>query len=149
MKALEGLIDTRIASGVILDLGDLKWLVEQPSSRFAGGPIQPPPPQQHLVSETGRAVVAEMAKLLAVYAGGEEAGAQRLWVMGTATCETYLRCQVYHPSMENDWDLQAVPIAARAPIAGVFPRFALLLPLPLLLSLSECQFAIHGTILEA
>lgn len=142
MKALEGVIDARIGSGVILDLGDLKWLVEQPSSRFAGGPIQPPPQQQHLVSDTGRAVVAEMAKLLAKYAGGEEAAAQRLWVMGTATCETYLRCQVYHPSMENDWDLQAVPIAARAPIAGVFPRFTLFL-LPPLLSLSECQLICH------
>ncbi|KHG17864.1 ATP-dependent Clp protease ATP-binding subunit ClpE [Gossypium arboreum] len=33
-----------------------------------------------------------------------------------------LDCGVYHPSMENDWDLQAVPIAARAPSPGMFSR---------------------------
>ncbi|OMO95108.1 hypothetical protein COLO4_16072 [Corchorus olitorius] len=102
--------------GVILDLGDLKWLVENnPQQQVGlGGGAQ----QQQVVSEAGRAAVAEMAKLLGRF--GEGSG--RVWLIGTATCETYLRCQVYHPSMENDWDLQAVPIAARAPLPGMFPR---------------------------
>ncbi|XP_077238253.1 double Clp-N motif-containing P-loop nucleoside triphosphate hydrolases superfamily protein [Tasmannia lanceolata] len=120
LKELGNLIENRISStrgcnGVVLDLGDLKWLVEQPM-RFGvpgSGSIQ-----QQILSETGRAVIAEMGKLLARFGEGNH----RLWLIGTATCETYLRCQVYHPSMENDWDLQAVPITARSPIPGLFPR---------------------------
>ncbi|XVF34288.1 hypothetical protein REPUB_Repub18cG0046500 [Reevesia pubescens] len=101
--------------GVILDLGDLKWLVENNQQVGLATGVQQ---QQQVVSEAGRAAVAEMGKLLGRF--GEGSG--RVWLIGTATCETYLRCQVYHPSMENDWDLQAVPIAARAPLHGMFPR---------------------------
>lgn len=119
LKELGGLIDTRIANsdgagGVILNLGDLKWLVEQPTPAGLGTGRA----QQQIVSEIRRVAVAEMKELLARY----EEGNCRLWMIGTATCETYLRCQVYHPSMENDWDLQAVPIAARAPLPAMFPR---------------------------
>lgn len=102
--------------GVVLDLGDLKWLVEQPAAAYGSGTVQP---QQQLVSDKGRVMVSEMAKLLSRF----EKSSCRLWLIGTATCETYLRCQVYHPSMETDWDLQALPIAARAPHPGLFPRF--------------------------
>lgn len=120
MKELGALVETRMANsnggGVILDLGDLKWLVEQPVSLAA---VTPGSGGQQVVSEAGRAAVAEMGKVLGRF--GEEA-AGRLWLIGTATCETYLRCQVYHPSMEADWDLQAVPIAARTPLSGLFPR---------------------------
>ncbi|KAK8559180.1 hypothetical protein V6N13_098772 [Hibiscus sabdariffa] len=102
--------------GVILDLGDLKWLVESNQSVGLRGGAQQQPP---LALEAGGAVVAEMGKLLRRF--GEESG--RLRLIGTATCETYLRCQVYHPSMENDWDLQAVPITFRASLPGMLPRF--------------------------
>ncbi|KAI6682526.1 hypothetical protein NL676_036407 [Syzygium grande] len=102
--------------GVVLDLGDLKWLVEQPAAAHGSGTVQP---QQQLVSNKGRIMVAEMAKLLSRF----EKSSCRLWLIGTATCETYLRCQVYHPSMETEWDLQALSIAARAPHPGLFPRF--------------------------
>ncbi|XP_048326299.2 protein SUPPRESSOR OF MAX2 1 isoform X2 [Ziziphus jujuba] len=124
VKELGGLVETRMAnsngSGVILDLGDLKWLVEQSVS--VGGVPGSGMVQQQVVSEAGRAAVAEVAKLLARFGEGGAGSGRRLWLIGTATCETYLRCQVYHPSMENDWDLQAVPIAARAPLPGLFPR---------------------------
>ncbi|XP_050216679.1 protein SUPPRESSOR OF MAX2 1 [Mercurialis annua] len=118
---LGGVIESKIGNsdcgGVILNLGDLKWLVEQPVSfSGTGGGGQP---QQQIVSEAGRAAVAEMGKVLGKF---EERSCGRVWLIGTATCETYLRCQVYHPSMENDWDLQAVPIAPRAPLPGMFPR---------------------------
>ncbi|KAJ8617198.1 hypothetical protein MRB53_013384 [Persea americana] len=127
MKELGDLIETRInssaiacsSSGVILDLGDLKWLVEQQQTGIIGvsgsGSIQ-----HQVVSETRRAAVSEMGKLLARFREGT--GDSRLWLIGTATCETYLRCQVYHPTMENEWDLQAVPITARLPMPGLFPR---------------------------
>ncbi|KAH1105585.1 hypothetical protein J1N35_009353 [Gossypium stocksii] len=86
--------------GVILDLGDLKWLVE--GNQPVGAQ------RRSLLEPGGAAAVAEMVKLRRF---GEGNG--RLWLIGTATCETYLRCQVYYPSMENDWDLQAVPIASK------------------------------------
>ncbi|KAL1819877.1 hypothetical protein ACET3Z_014746 [Daucus carota] len=116
IEELGGVIESRIGDlnndrGVILNLGDLKWLVEQPVGigvPGAGGAVQ----QQQVLSDFGRVAVAEMAKLIARFKD------KRIWLIGTATCESYLRCQVYHPSMENDWDLQAVPIAART----MFPR---------------------------
>ncbi|KAE8675845.1 proteasome subunit beta type-6 [Hibiscus syriacus] len=101
--------------GVILDLGDLKWLVENNQAVGLSDGVQQ---QQQAISEAGRATVVEMRKLLGRF--GE--GSARVWLIGTATCETYLRCQVYHPSMENDWDLQAVPIAAKAPSPGMISR---------------------------
>ncbi|KAG6427828.1 hypothetical protein SASPL_112075 [Salvia splendens] len=107
LEELGGVIEGRIrGGGVILDLGDLKWLVEHQKQ------------QQPVVSEAGRAAVAGIKALLARF-GGET---NKLWLIGTATCETYLRCQVYHSSMENDWDLQAVPIASRSPLPALFPR---------------------------
>ncbi|CAN7015199.1 hypothetical protein BRARA_K00834 [Brassica rapa] len=97
---ISGLVETRLGDseltgGVVLDLGDLKWLAAN------GG---------------GGGAVAEMRKLLERYKG-------RLCFIGTATCETYLRCQVYYPSMENDCDLQAIPIAAKSPLPTMFQRF--------------------------
>ncbi|KAK1292277.1 hypothetical protein QJS10_CPB17g00099 [Acorus calamus] len=108
LRELGDLIEARMKSGdggggggVVVDLGDLKWLVEPAGTAGAA-------------MEAGRAAVAEMGKLLARFG-------QRVWLVGIATCETYLRCQVYHPAMENDWDLQVVPIAARSPAPGLFP----------------------------
>ena len=128
MKELGSLIETRMSNsnggGVILDVGDLKWLVEQTASFGVVAPgLGSPPVQQQVVSETGRAAVVEMGKLLARFGDGSANGS-RLWLIGTATCETYLRCQVFHPSMEIDWDLQVVPITGRMPLSGLFPRYA-------------------------
>ncbi|EHA8589516.1 Protein SUPPRESSOR OF MAX2 1 [Cocos nucifera] len=109
--------------GVILDLGDLKWLVEGPGGygeSVSSGPIQLQ--KRQVVSEMGREVVAEMGRLLKRFGEGGGNGG-RVWVVGTATCATYLRCQVYFPSMEVDWDLQAVPVAPRSVLTGLFPRF--------------------------
>lgn len=86
---------------VVLDLGDLKWLVDGPAAAASDG---------------GKAVVSEMARLLRRF------GAGKVWAVGTAACATYLRCKVYHPTMEAEWDLQAVPIARGAPLAGAALR---------------------------
>ncbi|CAL9079267.1 unnamed protein product [Musa textilis] len=101
--------------GVVLDLGDLSWLVESPGgASIASAGSQ----TRQIVSEVGRAVVPEMGKLVKRF---EDRG--RLWLVGTATCATYLRCQVYHPAMENDWDLQVLPIASRP---RPFPRLGII-----------------------
>ncbi|CAL9110887.1 unnamed protein product [Musa textilis] len=98
-------------AGLVLDLGDLKWLVESPGGSGASS-----------AQQMARAAVTEMGRLLSKLREGD-GSRSRVWVVGTATCATYLRCQVYHPTMEGDWDLQAVPIAPRSPpLAGLFPR---------------------------
>jgi hypothetical protein len=106
-------------SGVVLDLGDLKWLVEGPATA---------------ISEGSKAPVAEMARLLRRF------GAGKVWSVATAACATYLRCKVYHPAMEAEWDLQAVPIARGG--AGVALRcfpcyFSLFFSIRHVLQLSE------------
>ncbi|KAJ0800258.1 putative Clp, repeat (R) domain, P-loop containing nucleoside triphosphate hydrolase [Helianthus annuus] len=85
---------------IVVDLGDLKWVVE---AAVAVG------------VDLVREAVAEMAKIVMENC--------RVWLIGTATCETYLRCQVYHPSMESDWDLQALPVSSRTPISGRLNSF--------------------------
>ncbi|KAG1326950.1 Protein SUPPRESSOR OF MAX2 1 [Cocos nucifera] len=119
IRELGSLIEARIGGGhtcMVLNLGDLKWLVECPPG--VGASLGPAPAQpQPIISEAGRAAVVEMGRLLKSFGEGG-----RLWLVGTASCATYLRCQVYHPTMENDWDLQAVPIAPRSPLPYMFPR---------------------------
>lgn len=107
IRELHPMIDSRIAAGggtgIILDLGDLKWLVEDAS-------------QQQGLTDVGRSAVAEIGSLVVRFGG-------RLSLVGTATCATYLRCQVYFPTVEIDWDLQAVPITPRsARLPGLAPR---------------------------
>ncbi|KNA25934.1 hypothetical protein SOVF_002150 [Spinacia oleracea] len=110
LKELGALVDRKMlvnckgGNGVVVDLGDLKWLVDQPANQG--------------VSEAARGAVIEMGKMLRKFGEGS-----KIWFIGTATCETYLRCQVYHTAMENEWDLQVVSIVARPPLSGMLPRF--------------------------
>ncbi|KAA0059730.1 protein SUPPRESSOR OF MAX2 1 [Cucumis melo var. makuwa] len=105
LDELEDLVASQLAKSssgsIILDLGNLEWLFDQPASS---------------ISEAGRAAVQKIGKLLTRFNG-------RLWLIGTATCETFLRCQIYHPSIESDWDLHVVPVVAKAPRSGLYPRF--------------------------
>jgi hypothetical protein len=103
---LSGVIEEklRVANAIVINLGDLKWLVQGPGPNL--GPAARGPP---VVTEACRSTVSEIARLLVRFNGGEES---KVWLVGTAACTTYLRCQVYHPVMETEWDLQAVPIAA-------------------------------------
>lgn len=128
LKELRDLVEVQIRSrGIILNFGDLKWLVEQPAAApGSAGPILcQAPPKQHAVSEVTRVAVAEVAKLLSQFGEAGNGSGGRVCLIGTATWETYLRCQVYHPSMEKDWDLQAVPITAQSPLPGLFSRYIL------------------------
>ena len=77
IKEIAGLLEARIrksGGGVVLNLGDLKWLVEQPPVSLGGGGGAAT--QQQVVSEAGRAAVAEIGKLLSAFgdAGGGERG---------------------------------------------------------------------------
>ncbi|WVZ73341.1 hypothetical protein U9M48_021660 [Paspalum notatum var. saurae] len=99
------------SAGVVVNLGNLQWLVEE---RCAAAPAHQGEQQDRrrdVVLDTARAAVAEMARVLNQPGEGEH----RVWVIGTATCATYLKFQVYHPALESEWDLQAVPITPRPP----------------------------------
>ncbi|KAL6633404.1 hypothetical protein ACP70R_026075 [Stipagrostis hirtigluma subsp. patula] len=93
--------------GVVVNLGNLQWLVEERSPAHQVEQEN----RRDVVLDTARAAVAEMARVLNQSGEGEH----RVWVIGTATCATYLKCQVYHPALESEWDLQAVPITPRPP----------------------------------
>eukprot|EP01018_Ginkgo_biloba_P007119 Gb_27727 [translate_table: standard] len=107
-KELDRIVESCLNNGIILNVGDFKWLVEQSKTGGALGASG---------SSSAEEVVTKFGQLLA-----RHGATGRLWLIGIATCETYLRCQVHHPSMESDWDLQPVPIAAR-PSPGLFSRF--------------------------
>jgi hypothetical protein len=104
---LRELVENRVrVCNLVLNLGDLKWLVE------GGNGVQ-----GCTGNGNSQQIVVEMGKLVANFGDGH-----RIWLIGTATCETYLRCQVYHPSMENLWDLQVVPVTSRSRNPSMFPR---------------------------
>ena len=109
------------SAGVVVNLGNLQWLVEERCAVPFGEPQET---RREMVLDTARAAVAEMARVLEQSGDSER---RRVWVIGTATCATYLKCQVYHPALEREWDIQAVPITPRPPpppsSLGLSPRF--------------------------
>ncbi|KAI0492465.1 hypothetical protein KFK09_026738 [Dendrobium nobile] len=112
IRELRASIESRAEEvSVVLDLGDLKYLVEGAGLAQHHQPI--------VASETVRSAVVEMTNLLNRLNNGSS---HRIWLVGLATCATYLRCQVYHPAVEDNWDLQAAPIAPRSPLPHLFPR---------------------------
>ncbi|KAK7390633.1 hypothetical protein VNO78_25966 [Psophocarpus tetragonolobus] len=105
LKELGDLIEKRIENSrhqwTFVALGDLKWLVELQPLGFGVG------------------VVEEIGRWVSKFGEGG-GGNDRFRLLGTANFNTYLRCEVYYPTMENDWDLQVMPIATKAAASGVF-----------------------------
>ncbi|XP_058207831.1 protein SMAX1-LIKE 4-like isoform X2 [Rhododendron vialii] len=84
---------------VIIYTGDLKWTVEtRVNSDIGRGDISGYDPVDHLVAGIGR-LVSEYSNLNS-----------RVWLMGTANYETYIKCQMKQPSLEIQWSLQAVSV---------------------------------------
>ncbi|THU59716.1 hypothetical protein C4D60_Mb07t05000 [Musa balbisiana] len=98
---LEELGNKAESPGAILNIGDLKGLVEGSSD----------------CDEKESCLVSELTRLLEVYQG-------RLWVMGwSATYETYMKFLSKHPMLDKDWDLQLLPITSvRTGMGGSLPR---------------------------
>ncbi|CAN6245827.1 unnamed protein product [Urochloa humidicola] len=101
-------------AGVVVNLGNLQWLVEERCPGHQNDQGEQQDKRRDVVLDTARAAVAEMTRVLDQSSSGEGEH-RRVWVIGTATCATYLKCQVYHPALESEWDLQAVPITPRPP----------------------------------
>ncbi|XP_073155711.1 protein SMAX1-LIKE 4-like [Henckelia pumila] len=83
---------------VIIYTGDLKWTVEEVFC--AGKESTVYSPIDHLVSE--------IAKLLSWY--NNDGLNTRVWLMATASYQTYMKCQMKQPPLDVQWSLQAVSV---------------------------------------
>ncbi|XP_022730552.1 protein SMAX1-LIKE 4-like [Durio zibethinus] len=93
---LKGRVDS-IASGgegAIIYTGDLRWTAEE----NVNGEIPGYSAADHLVTEIGR--------LLSDY----NFSTAKVWLVATASYQTYLRCQMRQPPLEAQWALQAVSV---------------------------------------
>lgn len=80
--------------GAIVYLGDLRWAMEGNGTRDGNYC-----PVNH--------VTVELDRILSSHADS-----RRLWLMATATYQTYLRFQKRQPSLETLWGFQPVPVPA-------------------------------------
>ncbi|KAK8543282.1 hypothetical protein V6N13_136192 [Hibiscus sabdariffa] len=78
------------AEGAIIYTGDLKWTVDENLNGYSA--------VEHLVTEIGR--------LLSDYNSSNA----KVWLVATASYQTYMRCQMRQPPLEAQWALQAVSV---------------------------------------
>ncbi|CAI9097617.1 OLC1v1034089C1 [Oldenlandia corymbosa var. corymbosa] len=101
---LSCLVRSLVGNGVILYLGDLKWIVDYRASSSSSNDKQGRNsyycPVEHMIMELGRLV----------YGLGGENG--RLWLMGLATFQTFMRCKSGQHSLEALWGLHPITIPA-------------------------------------
>jgi len=93
---VRSLVKSYMGRGVILYLGDLKWLFEFWSSYCE---------QKRNYYCSVEHMVMEIKKL--VSGSGESS---RLWLMGIANFKTYMKCKISHPSLETIWELHPFTI---------------------------------------
>ncbi|KAL4340457.1 hypothetical protein GQ457_08G017700 [Hibiscus cannabinus] len=95
LEELKGQIRNRL----VLNLGDLKWVIEYraSSSEQSRGYYCP---VEHTIMELGKLLVSSIG----------ESG--RIKLMGFATFQTYMRCKSGHPSLESIWGLHPLTIPA-------------------------------------
>lgn len=85
---------------VVLYLGNLRWISQYRVSSGEKG-RSPFCPVEHVVMEIS-SLVCEGVEV--------ESSSRRLWLMGTATYQTYMRCKIGQPSLETLWGLQPLTI---------------------------------------
>ncbi|KAH7572521.1 hypothetical protein ACOSQ2_015928 [Xanthoceras sorbifolium] len=90
-------VDALISAGggAIIYTGDLKWTVDQEN---LSGEISCYSPVNHLVAEIGR-LVSDL-----------NSSNSKVWLVATASYQTYRRCQMKQPPLEIQWALQAVSV---------------------------------------
>ncbi|KAK9282882.1 hypothetical protein L1049_011107 [Liquidambar formosana] len=93
---LRCLTKSYVGRGVILYLGDLKWVSEF-KSNYDEQRKNLYCPVEHMIMELRRLV----------YGVGDSG---RLRLMGIATFQTYMRCKTGHPSLESLWELHPLTI---------------------------------------
>ncbi|KAI3807659.1 hypothetical protein L1987_23592 [Smallanthus sonchifolius] len=98
VRELKCLVKSFVGRGVILYLGDLKWVSNYWSKhserRLSGSYYYTP--MEHMIMELSGLMF------------GVDVG--KLWLMGIASSQTYMRCKTGHPSLETLWDLCPVTL---------------------------------------
>ncbi|OIT00752.1 PREDICTED: protein SMAX1-LIKE 3-like [Nicotiana attenuata] len=97
------LVKSLVNKGVVLYLGDLKWITDyranNNNSSGQGNNFSYCFSVEHMIMELGRLVcnIGENGKL---------------WLVGIATFQTYMRCRSGHNSLESIWGLHPITIPA-------------------------------------
>ncbi|KAK2646221.1 hypothetical protein Ddye_021416 [Dipteronia dyeriana] len=89
---------TSAGGGAIIYTGDLKWTVDHQENCSSGDQISYYSPVNHLV--------AEIARLVSDF----NTSNSKVWLVATASFQTYRRCQMKEPPLEIQWGLQAVSV---------------------------------------
>ncbi|KAL3532153.1 hypothetical protein ACH5RR_005674 [Cinchona calisaya] len=92
------LVRSLLGKGVVLYLGDLKWVTDYRASSGEQGRSYYCP-VEHMIMEFGR-----------LLCGIGENG--KCWLMGVATFQTYTRCRSGHHSLETHWGLHPITLPA-------------------------------------
>lgn len=90
--------------GVVVYVGDLKWIVERGSSSNYE--------VDGLVGEIERLLVEGFHNNNNNNHNNKKI---KIWVMGVASYQIYMRCQMRLPSLETQWDLHALPLPSSGP----------------------------------
>ncbi|CAN4113976.1 unnamed protein product [Withania somnifera] len=101
------LMKSLVTKGVVLYLGDLKWITDYTANSDHNnsrsgleGTFGYYCPVEHMVMELGRLVCS---------IGGENG---RVWLVGIATFSTYMRCRSGHNSLGSIWGLHPITVPA-------------------------------------
>ncbi|XVF00037.1 hypothetical protein REPUB_Repub03eG0251800 [Reevesia pubescens] len=97
---LKCVVKTYMGRGVVLYLGDLKWISEFWSEQRRNYYC----PVEHIIMELKRLVC-----------GIKEIG--KLFLMGIATFQTYIKCKTGHPSLETLWELYPLKISVESSLS--------------------------------
>ncbi|CAJ2637901.1 unnamed protein product [Trifolium pratense] len=94
IRVLKRKISDYVALGVgaVLYVGDLKWINDDYGDESCYNHVD------YLVDEIGKLFC------------GEEINNGKIWLVATASYQSYMRCQMRVPSFENLWCFQAVPV---------------------------------------
>lgn len=97
VKELRWLVKSSVGRGVVLYLGDVKWVAEFWSSN--GGQIR----NFHCPVEL---MIMEISRLVSSTSGEN----LKLWLMGIATSQMYMKCKGGNPSLDTLWKLHPLTI---------------------------------------
>ena len=99
---------------VIIFTGDLKWTIKEFNKNGGIDELSSSySPLDHLVGEIGK-LIAEYNDDLDGVNDHSNGCKRRVWVMGTASFQTYMRCQMRQPSLETLWALHPVSVPSSA-----------------------------------
>ncbi|XP_019187514.1 PREDICTED: protein SMAX1-LIKE 3 [Ipomoea nil] len=96
------LVKSLVSKGVVLYLGDLKWITDYKASSSSSGShsrIGCYCSVEHMIMEIGRLICSF----------GEHG---MLWLLGIATFQTFMRCKTGHHSLESVWGLHPTTVPA-------------------------------------